>query len=60
MKKILIYLILSSVCAVLSAQTPPITPAWGFRHIVWEDSINTSISAKKIVDLYLERDIPVG
>ena len=60
MKKIITSLLLCGVCTVLSAQTPPITPAWGFRHIVWEDSINTSASAKRIVDLYLERDIPVG
>lgn len=41
------------------AQTPPITPAWAFRHIVWEDSLNTETGAKKLVDGYLSRGIPV-
>lgn len=41
------------------AQTPPITPAWAFRHIVWEDSLNTETGAKELVDGYLSRGIPV-
>lgn len=38
---------------------PPITPAWAFGHIVWEDSINTTQGAELIVNSYLERGIPV-
>lgn len=38
---------------------PPITPAWAFGHIVWEDSINTTQGAERIVNEYLERGIPV-
>ncbi len=55
--------LLSTICFVgltLSAQNPPITPAWAFRHIAWEDSINTSQGAISLVDGYLKRDIPVG
>ena len=44
----------------MSAQNPPITPAWAFEHIAWEDSINTEEGAKALVDGYLQRDIPVG
>ena len=43
----------------IHAQTPPITPAWAFSHIVWEDSLNTETGAKKLVDGYLSRGIPV-
>lgn len=43
----------------MQAQNPPVTPAWAFGHIVWEDSINTSFGANKIVEGYLERGIPV-
>lgn len=42
------------------AENPPITPAWAFRHIVWEDSLNTSEGAKEVVDSYIRRGIPVG
>lgn len=47
-----------SLCLCM-AQTPPITPAWALGHIVWEDSINTTVGANRIVDGYLERNIPV-
>lgn len=43
-----------------SAQNPPITPAWAFEHIVWEDSLNTRAGATKLIDLYFEHKIPVG
>lgn len=39
---------------------PPVTPAWAFRHVVWEDSLNTTEGAKGIVNGYLEHNIPVG
>ncbi len=38
---------------------PPITPAWAFGHIVWEDSINTRRGAEMLVNGYLERGYPV-
>jgi len=38
---------------------PPITPAWAFGHIVWEDSINTTVGAETLVNGYLERGFPV-
>lgn len=51
------------ICAAVSicrAQTPPITPAWAFKHIVWEDSVNTTDGAIDIVNGYKQRGIPVG
>lgn len=42
------------------AQKPPITPAWAFEHIAWEDSINTSYGAVSLIEEYLKRNIPVG
>lgn len=47
-------------CSQLMAQNPPVTPAWAFGHIAWEDSLNTSQGAMKLVDGYLERGIPVN
>ena len=44
----------------IKAQNPPITPAWAFEHIAWEDSINTTEGAKALVEGYLQREIPVG
>lgn len=44
----------------LNAQKPPITPAWAFKHMAWEDSINTSDGAIALVEGYLKRNIPVG
>ena len=38
---------------------PPITPAWAFGHIVWEDSINSTAGAESLVNGYLEHGIPV-
>lgn len=38
---------------------PPITPAWIFGHIVWEDEKNTQTAIEGLVDEYLSRDIPV-
>ncbi len=47
-------------CTILScAQRPPITPQWAFGHIVWEDSLNNTTGAERIVNGYLERNIPV-
>ena len=42
------------------AENPPITPAWAFRHIVWEDEKNTTQAAEELTRLYLEHQIPVG
>lgn len=42
-----------------NAQNPVITPAWAFKHIVWEDSLNTEAGVIKLVDSYLSRNIPV-
>ena len=39
---------------------PPITPAWALGQIVWEDEFNTQESAIRLVDGYLQRDIPVS
>lgn len=55
-----IMLLSSLLAASANAANPPITPAWAFRHVVWEDSLNTSAGARNIVDGYLEHDIPVG
>ena len=46
--------------ARVNAQNPVITPAWAFKHIVWEDSLNTRAGATKLIDLYFEHKIPVG
>ncbi len=43
-----------------SADNPPITPAWAFGHVAWEDSINTADGAQRLVDGYLQRGIPVS
>ena len=40
-------------------QCPPITPAWAFGHIVWEDNVNTTQGAEDLVNGYLDRRIPV-
>lgn len=54
-------LIITTLCGVCAqAQTPPVTPAWAFGHIVWEDSINKTEGVEKIVDGYLERNVPVS
>lgn len=42
------------------AQKPPITPTWAFKHIIWEDSLNTSCGAMQLSEQYLKRNIPVG
>ena len=39
---------------------PPITPYWALGHIVWEDSINTSAAARRLVREYKEHGIPVN
>ena len=46
--------------ASVLAENPPITPAWAFRHIVWEDEKNTTQAAEELTRLYLEHQIPVG
>lgn len=60
MKKIFISAFATVLVADAYADNPPITPAWAFRHVVWEDSLNTTNGAVGIVDGYLEHDIPVG
>lgn len=42
------------------AQCPPITPAWAFGHIVWEDSMNTADGAASLVEGYMKHHIPVN
>lgn len=60
MNKFLLLLLLVAVTVVAEGQNPPITPAWAFGHIVWEDSLNTETGALSIVDAYLEKGIPVN
>lgn len=60
MKKILLLAISILIGVSIKAQNPPITPAWAFEHIAWEDSINTTEGAKALVEGYLQREIPVG
>lgn len=45
--------------AVNANLNPPITPAWAFGHIVWEDNVNSTQGAMDIVDAYLQRGLPV-
>lgn len=59
MKRIFSLLMLGCCTLCCSAQRPPITPAWALGHIVWEDSLNTTEGASRIVDGYLQRGIPV-
>ncbi|WP_298238943.1 TIM-barrel domain-containing protein [uncultured Algibacter sp.] len=62
-KKVLLSLTLCLICIQTTlAQlelTPPITPKWAFGHIVWEDNRNTQEDAIKLVNLYLEHQMPV-
>lgn len=51
--------IIHSIVYCVNAQNPVITPAWAFKHIVWEDSLNTEAGVMKLVDSYLSRNIPV-
>lgn len=60
MKQILISIFAIATAVDAYADNPPVTPAWAFRHVVWEDSLNTTAGAIGIVDGYLEHDIPVG
>lgn len=55
--KTVFFLLISVACY---SQKPPITPKWALGHIVWEDSVNTSVSALTLVDAYLKRGIPVN
>lgn len=60
MKKRLTLTLLSVLAvSMCTAQRPPITPLWAFGHIVWEDSLNNTAGAQRIVDGYLQRHIPV-
>lgn len=43
----------------VKAQRPPITPAWAFSHIVWEDSLNNTAGSERLIDAYAKHDIPV-
>lgn len=38
---------------------PPITPAWAFGHIIWEDNVNTTQGVHDLVEAYLQRGLPV-
>ena len=38
---------------------PPITPAWAFGHIVWEDNINTRKGVDSLISGYLSHGIPI-
>lgn len=60
MKTVLAIVFFTSVLANIFAQAPPITPAWAFKHVVWEDSINTSSGAITLAESYLEHNIPVS
>lgn len=60
MKLTKILLLSSLLAATAQAENPPITPAWAFRHVVWEDSLNSSKGARSIVNSYLDHNIPVG
>ncbi len=61
MKRILFFVL--SICTSMQlssqVQRPPITPAWAFGHIVWEDSLNNRNAVEHLVEAYLEHDIPV-
>lgn len=59
MKKYASLLLGILLSAVANAQTPPITPAWALGHFVWEDSLNNTRGTERIVQLYLDRGIPV-
>ena len=63
MKRIMLSFVIGLATMAVQAQTtmecPPITPAWALGHIVWEDSMNTTAGAERIVDAYLQRGIPV-
>jgi alpha-glucosidase (family GH31 glycosyl hydrolase) len=59
-KKLLLSIVIVLSINSVKAQNPPVTPAWAFRHIVWEDNINTSKGALSLVNQYMEHDIPVG
>lgn len=58
--KVLILSIFVIVCLCTPAQKPPVTPAWAFKHLVWEDSINTSEGVIALTEMYLKHNIPVG
>ncbi len=60
MKNWILFAVAAMLHVTAAADNPPITPAWAFEHIAWEDSINTAEGAKALVDGYLERNIPVG
>lgn len=51
---------LGAISAIAFAENPPITPAWAFRHIVWEDEKNTTQGVEDLTRMYREHDIPVG
>lgn len=59
MKRLLLLVAFLPICGAVVSQNPPITPAWAFGHIAWEDSINTEEGAKTLVNSYLQHNIPV-
>ena len=59
MRHTLLLMLMGLQFQMLLAQKPPITPAWALGHIVWEDSMNTTSGAERLVEGYLQRDIPV-
>lgn len=52
--------LLTIACNSLPIEKPPITPYWALGHLVWEDSINTQEAAQKLVQSYVEHELPVG
>ena len=59
MKKVFVVFITILFHWAVGAQSVPVTPAWAFGHIVWEDNVNTTKGAEDIVAGYLDRGIPV-
>ena len=59
MKRLVISILMGLGIVASKAQCPPITPAWAFSHIVWEDSLNNTYGSEKLVDSYLKHKIPV-
>lgn len=56
----LVFSILMGLGIVASkAQCPPITPAWAFAHIVWEDSLNNKFGSERLIEAYNKHNMPV-
>lgn len=59
MKGVIMTILGSFLTIMAAAQRPPITPAWAFGHIVWEDSLNNTTGVNRLVDGYASHQIPV-